>query len=355
MRFNNLILIMLGVIVVFIIGVILLELRAVLLPFVIALLLSMIFKPIVVQLQRRRVPMAVSLMVVLLTFSTVLFLVGLALYATIDPFVEQLPYYQARLNAMISGLIAMTEGLLLRMGIAPEEVAWRQVIDLASLTPMVTSGVGTFISFVSNAVLVLLFMLFILAGSGGLSVKVRTAFPDAYASRIAQVIVNVDRQVRQYLITKTLISLGTGALTWLVLLILGVDFPLIWGFIAFLLNYIPNIGSMIAVLFPFVWSLLQFETFTVPLLVLLLLGGVQMIMGNVIEPKIMAFSLNLSPLLVLMSLIFWGWLWGIWGMVLAVPLTGAIKIFFENVEPLAPLSVLMSEKTGPGRGAYPPL
>ncbi|GIV62515.1 MAG: UPF0118 membrane protein [Rhodothermaceae bacterium] len=336
--------ILLSLIVVFLFGVVLHQLRAVLLPFVIALLLSMIFKPIVVQLQKRRVPMAVSLLVVVLTFAAFLFLLGLALYSSVDPFIEQLPFYQARLDRVLRDMVLQAEGILLRLGMTPEQIIWRNIIDLNAIAPFLTTGVGTFISFISNAVLVLLFMLFILAGSGGLSKKVRVAFPDAYASRIAQVIVNVDRQVRQYLITKTLISLATGALTWLVLLVLGVDFPLIWGFIAFLLNYIPNIGSMIAVLFPLVWSFLQFDALTVPLLVLLLLGSVQMTMGNVIEPKIMAFSLNLSPLLILMSLIFWGWLWGIWGMILAMPLTGAVKIFFENVEPLAPLSVLMSDK-----------
>jgi predicted PurR-regulated permease PerM len=91
---------------------------------------------------------------------------------------------------------------------------------------------------------------------------------------------------------------------------------------------------------------LQFDSLVQPLLVLILLGGVQMVMGNVLEPRMMAFSLNLSALLVLVSLIFWGWLWGIWGMILAVPLTATIKIFFENIEPFGPVSVLMSGPVG---------
>jgi predicted PurR-regulated permease PerM len=124
--------------------------------------------------------------------------------------------------------------------------------------------------------------------------------------------------------------------------VLDVDFPLIWGLLAFVLNYIPNIGSVIAVLFPFFLSLLQFDSLTVPLLVLLLLGGIQMLMGNVVEPRIMAYSLNLSPLLILVSLIFWGWLWGLLGMMLAVPLTATVKIITENIEPLRPLSMLMT-------------
>ena len=159
---------------------------------------------------------------------------------------------------------------------------------------------------------------------------------------MSAVLKTVDSHVRQYLVTKTLISLGTGALTWLVLFLLGVDFALVFGFIAFVLNYIPNIGSSIAVIFPFILTLLQFETLAIPMGVLIGLGGTQLIMGNVVEPRIMGYSLNLSPLLILVSLIFWGWLWGIWGMVLAVPLMATIKIVFENLEHMKPVGKLMN-------------
>ena len=162
-----------------------------------------------------------------------------------------------------------------------------------------------------------------------------------FAERIATVVRNITAQVRQYLVTKTLISAATGFLIFLILWILGVDFPLLWGFLAFLLNFIPNIGSLLAVFLPFLLSLLQFDTLTRPILALILMETVQIVMGNVIEPRMMAFSLNLSPLLVLVSLIFWGSLWGIVGMVLAVPLTATVKIFLENIEPLRPVAVLM--------------
>jgi predicted PurR-regulated permease PerM len=160
--------------------------------------------------------------------------------------------------------------------------------------------------------------------------------------QISSILGNIDDQVRQYLMTKTLISGATGVLTSLVLWILGVDFALLWGFLAFLLNFIPNIGSVISTLLPFSLSLLQFESLTIPVLVLALLGTIQVSMGNVVEPKVMSFSLNLSALVILISLIFWGWLWGIWGMILAVPFTATLKIVFENIEPLRPISVLMS-------------
>lgn len=343
MKGINLTSVFLGFIATFLFGVVLLQLRVVLLPFAIALLLSILFKPIVLYAKQRRIPTAIALLVVLISFAAVLFLIGMALYSSAGPFLSRLPTYQTRINALAGDLIGMAEALLVRFSVDLEGFQWEQLIDFSALTPAITAGIGTFVSFLSNTVLVLLFMLFILAGSGDLSQKVRTAWPESYAVRFATLIQNIDTQVRQYLLTKTLVSLATGALTWLILLILGIDSPIIWGFLAFLLNYIPNIGSLIAVFFPFVWSMLLFPDMTRPLLVLLCLGVTQGVMGNVVEPRIMAFSLNLSPLFVLVSLIFWGWLWGLWGMVLAVPLTATIKIIFENLEPLRPVSVLMSD------------
>ena len=342
MKNNNLLAVILGLIAVFVIGVVLLELKTVLLPFAISLLLSIIFKPVVLRLKKGRVPMAISLFGVLLIFFLVLFLLGWVVFSSTETLVETLPSYEAKISAFMFNIQASVLALAERFDIQVTDFRWTDAIEFSSITSVLTTGVGSFIKFLSTTFLILLFMLFILAGAGDLAGKVRMAFPEAQANRIGDVVATIDTRVRQYLVTKTLISLGTGLLTFLFLLALGVDFPLIWGLLAFVLNYIPNVGSVIAVLFPFFLSLLQFDTLVAPMFVLILLGGIQMLMGNVIEPRIMAFSLNLSPLLILVSLIFWGWLWGVLGMMLAVPLTATIKIITENIEPLKPLSVLMS-------------
>ncbi|GMQ80961.1 MAG: AI-2E family transporter [Rhodothermia bacterium] len=350
MKNNNLLAVVLGLIAVFLIGVVLLELKTVLLPFAISLLLSIIFKPVVLRLKKGRVPMAISLFGVLLIFFLVLFLLGWVVFSSTATFVETLPSYEAKISDFMFDVQASVFALAERFEIQVTDFRWTDAIEFSSITSVLTTGVGSFIAFLSTTFLILLFMLFILAGAGDLAGKVRTAFPEDQATRIGDVVSTIDTRVRQYLVTKTLISLGTGLLTFLFLLAIGVDFPLIWGLLAFILNYIPNVGSVIAVLFPFFLSLLQFDTLVVPLLVLILLGGIQMLMGNVIEPRIMAFSLNLSPLLILVSLIVWGWLWGILGMMLAVPLTATIKIITENLEPLKPLSVLMSGVVEPVEG-----
>lgn len=219
------------------------------------------------------------------------------------------------------------------------------------MTAAIGKGLGSILNIVSYVFLTLLFMLFMLAENGDLTKRLFQAFPEAQARNLARIVANIDGQVQQYLLTKTLISMGTGLFTSIILWLLGVDFALLWGFLAFLLNFIPNVGSIVATILPFFLSLLQFESLTIPLMVLFLLGGVQVTMGNFVEPKVMAFSLNLSALIILVSLIFWGWLWGIVGMILAVPITATLKIVCENIEPLKPVAVLMSGRIDVTRDA----
>ena len=347
MKNSNVIVVLLGILAVFVLGVTLQELRAVLLPFSVAVLLSFIFRPVVFFLKARKIPTGFSLVVVLLSLTLVLVLIGLLVYSSAQSFTEALPRYEARVAGVVDSIEVNLERQAESFGVDMGDLDMGSVIQVSTITQMASSGVGSFFNFVANTFLVILFMLFILAGTGDLDSKVRRALPSEVAERIAAVVHNASAQVRQYLLTKTLISAATGGLIALFLWILGIDFPLLWGFLAFLLNFIPNIGSLLAVIFPFLLSLLQFDTLTRPLLVLILLEAVQIVMGNVIEPRMMAFSLNLSPLLVLVSLIFWGWLWGILGMVLAVPLTATIKIIFENIEPLRPIAVLMGGEIKP--------
>jgi AI-2 transport protein TqsA len=339
--------IMLGLIVAFIVGVVLLELRPILLPFVIALFFSIIFSPVVTALRERRVPTVLALAVVLLSMALLLSLLSLVVYSSADSFAREMPKYERRLTGMVESIGHTITQAAADLDISLEEIHWRQAFQLSSLTGAVTSGLGSFFNFLTNLILILLFMMFMLAGSGQLGEKIRRAFPQQQADRFARIIENVGRQVRQYLITKTLISLATGGLTYLVLLLTGVDFPLIWGTLAFLLNFIPNIGSMIAVALPVILSFVQFDTPGRPLLVLILLATIQAGMGQVIEPRWMASRLNLSALVVLVSLMFWGWLWGAWGMILAVPIMASVKIAFENLETLRPISMLMSGGQAP--------
>ena len=323
-------------------GAVLFLLQSVLLPFILALFLSFIFKPMVLFLRRHRIPGVVGLLLVFLFISGLFFGLGLIIASSMDSFVTALPRYQEKLTVLVQNISLASDALAKKYNLSSGQLQLSNVINLSAFTSIITSSFSSFISLMSNFVLVVLFLFFILAGSGDMIAKLRSVMVGDHPDKAVEILSNIDVKVRKYMITKSLINIATGFMTWVVLTILGVDFPLLWGFVAFLLNYIPNFGSIIAVSFPTLISLLQFGSITTPLLVLLLLMSGHTIIGNVIEPKVMQFSMNLSPLLVIVSLIFWGWLWGVWGMILAVPIMAIIKIILENIESLKPIAVLMS-------------
>jgi len=336
----------LGLIAVFFVGVTLLELKSVLVPFSVALLLSFIFQPIVLFLKARRIPTVIALIMVLVALATAAIIVGYIVYSSAQSLTTASDRYLPRIQTVISDIELLLLNLTALLGLEEGRLDLNQLIDPSMVPSLIQNAIGEAITFAGNTFLVLLFMLFILAGSGELVLKVQRAYPPNIANRINFVSENISQQVRQYLVAKTLVSFGTGLLIFFVLWIFGVDYPIFWGFLAFLLNYIPNIGSFIAVVLPFGFALLQFDTLTIPIVTALLMWLIQMIMGNVVDPRLMAFSLNLSPLLVIVSLIFWGWLWGVTGMILAVPLTATLKIFFENIDTLHPIAVLMGSVNG---------
>jgi predicted PurR-regulated permease PerM len=346
MKRDNLIFIPLGIIAFFVVGIVLQDLRALLLPFAIAVLFSILFHPVVTALNQRKVPVAFSLLAVLALFGSTMFVLGGLLYSSALPLIQELPEYQDKLDQTINNAGILLGDIIRTLGLKAEHIDLRTVLGVTTVTAdAISTTLLSFIDFLGKAALVLLFMLFMLAGTGELQAKVLKAYPSELAKAINTGLYKIGVKVRRYLVIRILLSGLTGLLTLLLLWILGVGFPVFWGFLAFLLSFIPTVGSLLAVGLPIIFALLQFDQLTRPVLVILLLSIVHMVMGNVVQPKLMATTLNLSPLLVLVALIFWGLLWGPWGMILAIPLTTTIKIVFENIETLKPISLLMSAKT----------
>jgi predicted PurR-regulated permease PerM len=321
MRETKITVALLGILVFFALGFVLHLLQPILLPLVVAFFLAQLFAPLTGALRRRRVPAVVSIILVLALVSAGLMIFSWILYSSAQSFRETLPGYH--------GLRPQIQGW-----------KWEQAVEISSLTGIVASAVGSFLIFFNDIFLIILFLVFLLAGSESFPHKLERAMP-GQAERVGAVMRNIEEQVRKYLLTKTLINLINGVLVTLLLAAFGVDFPLLWGFLTFLAHYIPNVGGVISVVIPGIFFFLQFSPGKA-LLVAALNMALQFLIGNAVEPRIMGSSLNLSPLLVLLSLIFWGWLWGAWGMVLAVPITSMIKIVCENIEELQPVAVLMS-------------
>ena len=213
-----------------------------------------------------------------------------------------------------------------------------------SFGSLIKSFSGSFFAFLGNVLWVLLFMAFILAERESFTRRLVNQLGKKKADPVLKSLEQINYAVQHYLGLKTLISFLTGVLVTIILTIADVDFALLWGVLTFVLNFIPTIGSIIATLPPIAVTLFQSGSLGKTLIIGILLLVIQFSVGNILEPKLIGRGLNLSPLVVLFSLIFWGWLWGIPGMLLAVPLTGAIRIGMEQIDATKTVAVLISGK-----------
>jgi predicted PurR-regulated permease PerM len=196
---------------------------------------------------------------------------------------------------------------------------------------------------VSNTFLVIIYLIFLLLEQRIFSKKLQQIFNGKHQITFKKGLEKVKHSIESYILVKTLISFLTASLSYVILIIIGVDFAFFWAFLIFLLNYIPNIGSLIATVFPAILTLIQFDTLWPAFFVLFGIGTIQFLIGNFIEPKAFGKSLNLSALAVILSLTFWGFIWGVVGMFLCVPITVIIMIILSNFEETKPFAILLSD------------
>ncbi len=328
------------VIVVFLSGVVLRLAKPVLFPFFLAIFLSFILYPVLDFLTKIKIPRFISIVFILLFTFFILYLLGTLFYSTGKTFTAEFPKYGEKMSQILSSAFEKLKLPQLRI----EAVDWVKDIDLNRAGKIIGSSIGPFFSFISNLFLVLLFLVFILAGRGSIKKKINKYLDEKRANQANKVINNIDGQVQRYLAIKTIVSFFTGVFVLIVLLFFGVDFAIIFGFLTFILNYIPNIGSFIATALPVTIAIFQFETLWPAFWILIILITIQMVMANVVEPRLMGHGLGLSPLVVIFFLFFWGWLWGLPGMILAVPMAAIIKIACDNIPGLEPVAAFMSKE-----------
>lgn len=200
-------------------------------------------------------------------------------------------------------------------------------------------------SILGDTFMIIIYALFIFLEESSFKKKLIKAFEGKEKKYInmESMLSKIEFSISNYLRLKTYVSLLTGVLSYIVLLLVGVDSAPFWAFLIFLLNYIPTIGSLIATIFPAIFSLIQFGEFPPFLIVLIAVGSVQIIVGNIIEPKLFGKSLNLSPLVTILSLAIWGKIWGITGMILSVPITVIMIIIFSQFEKTKTVAIFLSE------------
>ncbi|HTY00567.1 MAG TPA: AI-2E family transporter [Bacteroidota bacterium] len=317
------------------------ELMDVLLPLVFALILSQLFKPLISILRARRIPLALCVVAVLLIVAAMLTAILLIITGGVQSIVAQAPKYQDNLTKLVQSFDAWSSSFLALMGKHVAHVELADSVQLSSITSILASGAGSFFNLLANMFLTLLFLIFLLLGSEDFPAKIYKAFSTEDSYRLTEIMTMINAKVRRYLVTKTIINVIVAGATVIILLAFGVDFPYFIGILTFFLNYIPNFGPLMAVALPVLTSLLGLQSWGFILALAIVLVVFHSVIGNFVEPKWMGSSLDLSPLAVLLSLIFWGWVWGVWGMILAVPITSIIKIGCEHIVPLKPVALLM--------------
>jgi predicted PurR-regulated permease PerM len=328
---------LLTVLVVFAVGAAFKAAQSVLIPLMIAWLLSYICGPMVTFMVHKKVPLGLAVFAVLILVLGVCYLGGIFLIGRVQSFIAEYPKYANQLQAIYNDLMYnLSERMNVPEG-ALADINWTQEIGKRLVVAS-----GSLASFAGNLIMVLIFLVFMLLGKPYFKYKVAKAFPPDQATKFTGVTSSISKQIGQYLTVKVAVSGTTGVLVWLGLTVLGVEFPLTWGALAFFLNFIPSVGSIIASIPPILLAIVQFyPSVWMPIVTAVILLTIQMVMGNVIEPKLVGDSLNLSPVVILLSLVFFGWMWGITGALLSVPIVAAIKIFCENIEGLKPISILM--------------
>lgn len=328
---------LLSILALFAVGVTFRAAQTVLIPLMIAWLLSYIFGPVVNFLVHKRVPLGVAVMAVLVLVLGVCYLGGLFLIGRIQTFAESFPEYAEKLQVIYADLMNALQQKVNLPSDAFAAIDWVTEVGgrLVTMTKSLTSFAG-------KLVLVLIFLIFMLLGKPYFQYKIKKAFPGNQAERIGSVMQSIALQIGKYLTVKVGVSAVTGLLVWVGLTLLGVEFALTWGALAFFLNFIPSVGSIIASIPPILLALVQFyPSVWMAVVTAVVLLSIQMMMGNGLEPKLLGDSLNLSPVVILMSLVFFGWLWGITGALMSVPIAAAIKIVCENVDGLNPIGTLM--------------
>ncbi len=332
-------------------------LHGILVPLALAGFLAIIFKPIVHLVRRRGLPSWVGILVVLIMAAGAIYGVSIIVSWGVQSAIEKGPEYAVKLKSVLSQAQAMVGTIGGRLG----EPSFKHLDDLVSAEQamaMAGSWVGTAVSIIGDGALVLLFLIFMLLGGEDFPRKLAAAFPRNGSLDLVSVYQTVNVRVLKYLRIKTLINLFTGLVVYVVLAAFGVDFAAVIGLLAFLFNYIPNIGSFIMTVIPGTIAALQFDSIGYALIIVLVLIVIQNLIGNVAEPKIMGDHLDLSPVVVLFSLVFWGWMWGVVGMILSVPIMAILKTVMEQFPTTKPLAILMgsavqTQTTAPAREGRP--
>ncbi len=316
--------------------------QSLIIPFVLGVLLWFVFRKLKSLLERvdfikNKFP---SWLKGILSFLIVLvFLFGIfeILSISIQNLTESYPTYQTNVGIIL-------EQINIKFNIDLITIL-KENIGTFDFGELLSSVINSLSGIMSNTFMIILYGIFVLLEESNFQPKLKalSSSPEQF-EQSQKILEKIEESISRYFGLKSLLSVITGVLSYVVLLTIGIDSPAFWAFLIFILNFIPTIGSLIATLFPAIFSLLQFGEFTPFLLILFFVGLIQLIVGNFLEPRLMGSSMNISPLVTIISLSLWGLIWGITGMILSVPITVVMIIIFSQFEKTKPIAILLSEK-----------
>lgn len=318
-------------------------LSSVFLPVITAVFLSFAVLPAIQFLKRKcNIPWGVSTIVIVILVFVVLFLISTLLVSSLSAIVVEYPKYETKFMSIYK-TIAPHFHLEVDEGLSFIENMWkyfkvRDFVQSAALT--LSTGA---VSFGKTLVTVLLLMTFLLLEIRYSYTKVDMAFEGDTQLKVRNITTNTLNEIKQFLSIKFIVSLATAVLVYLVTLCFRMDFPIVWAFLAFIMNFIPIFGSIISCVSTTLFAMLQFypESITKVVFIFLLMVIINFTIGNILEPRIEGKHLGLSPFIILVSLSIWGYIWGFAGMIFAVPIMVIIKIVCENVDYLKPIAVIL--------------
>ena len=225
-----------------------------------------------------------------------------------------------------------------------DQVALNDIFDKIGFESLLSQIISAMASFASQVGIVVIYVLFLMVEQQFFDVKMRALVRDeARRSWINGILRRVARDVQSYMWIMTIVSAMTAGLSYLVMVWVGLEYAPFWAFLIFILNFIPTIGSIVSTMFPCVFALLQFQNFGPALLLLVVIGAIQFVIGNIVQPRLAGRMLNMSGFVVILALFVWGALWGIAGMFLAVPITAILMIILSNFDSTRPVAILMSQ------------
>jgi AI-2 transport protein TqsA len=308
--------------------------KTILVPFLLAGFIAVVSAPPLFWLQRRGLPTWVSLLIVIMGVLFIVLLIAGLVGTSVRDFTKDLPMYETKLRQQTNLMMALLD----RLGMDTSGLALTEIFDLGAAMKLVGNLLNSLGNVLTNGFLILMTVIFMLMEASSFPVKLRGVLggPESSLARFD----NFISTMKHYMAIKTLISFATGAFVAIWLAIIGVNYAALWGLLAFALNYVPNIGSIIAAIPPVLLAVIQLGILKA-LVVAAGYVGINVVVGNFLEPRFMGRGLGLSTLVVFLSLLFWGWVLGPVGMLLSVPLTMTAKIALESRDDTRWIAVLL--------------